>query len=330
MPLQVSLSPSPPRGPHWVKKKCDGFRNPWPSWRTNDIFTTAKMTPIGRTELSPPVIKPTWGVDFRRDAIKATWLGHACFLVELLNHGGRITMCGPKRVTTRPCSVHDIPDVDAIVISHNHYDHLDTTTIEALYGHSRSPHIFAPLGNSHHFERLGIPASHVHSLDWWKSSVVRGVVSISDFIAKGRQLFPSIRGDGFEFELTCTPTQHMSGCSVLDRYKSLWSTVFFAGDTAYQDEDSLPTCPAFREIEERFKDIDLALLLIDAYEPRWFMSTVHCAPQDSLCIFKDIKAKRTFGIHWGPLIEYFVRTWILTMEELSKPPNRLKEMCHKM
>ncbi len=101
----------------------------------------------------------------------------------------------------------------------------------------------------------------------------------------------------------------------------------------------MPTCPAFREIEERFKDIDLALLLIDAYEPRWFMSTVHRAPQDSLCIFKDIKAKRTFGIHWGgtlssvlvePLIEYFVRTWILTMEELSKPPNRLKEMCHKM
>ncbi|KAF9020414.1 Metallo-hydrolase/oxidoreductase [Hymenopellis radicata] len=314
MPVQVTLSPFPPRGAHWVNEKPNNFRNPWPSWRTNNIFTTAKMTPIGKPELGPPVIKPTWGVEFRRDSIKSTWLGHACFLVELPANGGRIlfdsvfsdrcsprSMCGPKRFTAPPCSVHDIPDVDAIVISHDHYDHLDTTTIAALYNRSHRPHIFPPLGNGHHFERLE----------------------------------PRL------FELTCTPAQHMSGRSVLDRYKSLWcswvisarnsdssATVFFAGDTAYrsvhpgEDEDSMPTCPAFREIGERFKEIDLALLPIGAYEPRWFMSTVHCAPQDSMCIFKDLRAKRALGMHWG--------TWVLTMEELSEPPTRLKETCYKM
>jgi len=133
----------------------------------------------------------------------------------------------------------------------------------------------------------------------------------------------------------------------MDRFydlKTLWSSwvveevlppgseqgkkVFFAGDTGYravldgQEEDEAPVCPAFKEIGERFGGIDLAFIPIGAYLPRRFMSPIHCAPQDSVRIFKDVRAKRGVGIHWG--------TFILTLEEVDEPPKRLKEECEKL
>ncbi|KAK0215408.1 beta-lactamase superfamily domain-containing protein [Armillaria fumosa] len=202
---------------------------------------------------------------------------------------------GPKRYTEPPCKIEEIPEVDAVVISHNHYDHLDNHTISTLFKRTRVPHIFAPLGNEKHFESIGVPKGHAHTLD-------------------------------------CTSPA--GGCTIRVRLWSSWAVegegkkVYFAGDTGYrsvkdgEDEAERPVCPAFKEIGERFGGFDLAMIPIGAYEPRWFMSTIHCAPQDSVRIFKDIRAKKAVAMHWG--------TWILTTEEVTEPPKRLAEECKKI
>lgn len=158
------------------------------------------------------------------------------------------------------------------------------------------PHIFAPLGNERYFRSIGVPKSNFHTLDWWQKATVTDASS------------------GLKFELTCTPAQHMTGRTLVDNFKTLWSSwvltsgsskVFFAGDTGYrnvrdgEDEDAAPVCPAFKEIGSRFGQFDLALIPIGAYNPRCFMSTAHAAPQDSVRIFQDVKAQKALGMHWG-------------------------------
>ncbi|KAK0430453.1 Metallo-hydrolase/oxidoreductase [Armillaria borealis] len=302
------------RPAHWTSDKPVWFQNPWPSWRANGridmltMFTQASRNMPALPKVGPtgiPVKTPTWSTEEEHQGeIKATWLGHACFLVELpfvasLGRGARVLFdpvfsdrcsptqfLGPKRYTEPPCKIEDIPEVDAVVISHNHYDQYVQPHF-ILFKRDRAPHIFAPLGNEKHFESIGVPNGHAHTLDWWDARRVE----IS----------------GTSFKLTCTPTQHFTGRGLHDQGKTLWSswavegegkTVYFAGDTGYgsikdgEDEAERPVCPAFKEIVEHFGGFDLAMIPIGAYEPRWFMSTIHCAPQDSVHIFKDIKAKK--------------------------------------
>ncbi|KAK0215407.1 hypothetical protein IW262DRAFT_1299675 [Armillaria fumosa] len=123
------------------------------------------------------------------------------------------------------------------------------------------------------------------------------------------------------------------GCTIRVRLWSSWAVegegkkVYFAGDTGYrsvkdgEDEEGRPVCPAFKEIGEHFSGFDLAMIPIGAYESRWFMSTIHCAQQDSVRTFQDIRAKKADVMHRG--------TWILTTEEVTEPPKRLAEECQK-
>ncbi|KAK0229658.1 Metallo-hydrolase/oxidoreductase [Armillaria nabsnona] len=311
------------RPAHWTSDKPVWFQNPWSSWRANGRMDTLSMfahasrnmpaLPTVET-LGIPVRTPTWGTEEdHKGQIKATWLGHACFLVELpfvasLGRGARILFdpvfsdrcsptqfLGPKRFTEPPCKIEDIPEVDAVVISHNHYDHLDNHTLSTLFKRARAPHIFAPLGNEKHFESIGVPNGHAHTLDWWDARRVEiPDTSLSSSWA--------VEGEG--------------------------KKVYFTGDTGYrsvedgENEAERPVCPAFKEIGERFGGFDLAMIPIGAYEPRWFMSTIHCAPQDSVRLFKDIKAKKAVAMHWG--------TWILTTEKVTEPPKRLAEECKKI
>jgi len=293
------------------------------------------------------------------DAIKSTWLGHACFLVEFPSRhtGGRgvrvlfdpvwsdrcspSQLVGPKRYTQPPCKIEDIPEIDAVVISHNHYDHLDTATIKALLRRTkRTPHFFVPLGNGAWFSSLGVPTSHTHILDWWESKRLK--------IASGDET-----KSGLEVDITCTPGQHFTGRSLHDHFRTLWAgwvveeilpremaapvgeksarepvKVYFAGDTGYrsvkdgEDEEKVPVCPAFKAIGDKFGGFDYAMIPIGAYMPRQFMSRIHCAPQDSVRLFQDVQAKKATGMHWG--------TWILTSEDLTDPPKRLAEECKKV
>ncbi|TFK19218.1 N-acyl-phosphatidylethanolamine-hydrolyzing phospholipase D [Coprinopsis marcescibilis] len=367
---------------HWANPEGSSFINPWPSWRFATKWERFKLIGTGlsmsfaapdsqRVSTELPIRTPTWGSGQqasteiqKKEQVKATWLGHACFLVEFpsraaaaadgdatdgrtAQRGLRILfdpvfsdrcspsqLVGPKRFTPPPCKIEEIPHIDAIVISHDHYDHLDTHTIRTLANSPSFPHIFAGLGNGPFFESLGIPKSRTHIMDWWESKRLE--------VSENGRVVGTV-------DITCTPAQHFSGRSFSAYYTTLWASwsveevvpaaqaeqperrdavkLFFGGDTGYrsvmdhQKEDEVPVCPAFKEIGNVFGGFDLALIPIGAYLPRQFMSPIHCAPQDSVKLFKDIKAKKAIGMHWG--------TWVLTTEDVLEPPKRLKEECRK-
>ncbi|GJJ76729.1 N-acyl-phosphatidylethanolamine-hydrolysing phospholipase D [Entomortierella parvispora] len=295
-----------------------------------------KILPINKDDLtlfSQPK-KETDGTDGRHAKVTSTWLGHACFLVQV--EGVNILfdpvfsercspsqLAGPKRITPPPCKLDELPRVDIVVISHNHYDHLDLTTIKNLQK-DHQPYFYVPLGNKAWFDSIGIK-DKVTECDWWDSHDL------------------SFHDDKTGVKVVCTPCQHFTGRSLTDRYKTLWASwvietipknvsekpikVFFGGDTGYRyvpngrDEDDMPHCPAFKEIGERIGPFDFSMIPIGAYSPRWFMSPIHCSPEDAVRVHEDIKSKRSVGMHWG--------TWVLTDEDVTEPPRRLEAAMKK-
>jgi N-acyl-phosphatidylethanolamine-hydrolysing phospholipase D len=215
--------------------------------------------------------------------------------------------------------MEDIPDIDIVVISHNHYDHMDTPTLHTLRD-KHNPHFFAPLNNDATFQSVGIPESRFHCLDWWDDREVS--VELPVDTSSGSPA-PKV-----SFRVTCTPCQHQSARGLFDRMKTLWSSwaveelsstgqasgfkVWFGGDTGYryvgvgEDENEVPFCPAFKEIGQKFGSFDLALIPIGAYQPRAAMSGFHASPSDAVRIFQDIKAKKAIGMHWGCVSLLFV------------------------
>ncbi|KAL0958929.1 hypothetical protein HGRIS_014245 [Hohenbuehelia grisea] len=297
----------------------------------------------------------------KSDKVKATWLGHSSFLVTFPSRSAHdasrginvlfdpifsercspVQWIGPKRFTPAPCQVNDLPEVDAV---HDHYDHLDANTIKALYKRSYLPHIFTPPGYDSLLHSFGVPKSHRHELDWWDTLRLELEVPAKEPSGSA----PSAK---LIVDITATPSQHNTSRTISDRFfdfKRLWASwvveevlestdssthspakkVFFGGDTGYravlddQDEDTVPTFPGFKQIGEHFGEIDLALIPIGAYEGRRFMSPDHCAPQDSVLIFKDVRAKQALAMHWG--------TFILTIEDIMDPPKVLEKECKKV
>ncbi|KAI8075268.1 beta-lactamase superfamily domain-containing protein [Gongronella butleri] len=339
-----------------VKKdhhQSTGFRNPWPSFIDRGIFSVLKMatqvrlnsvTKNATADDYPATVKINHDAlrNPSNDHITVTWLGHACALVQLngynvlfdpifSNRCSPVQFAGPARYTQPPASLDELPRIDAVVISHNHYDHLDLSTIESLAKKHPDTRFLVPLGNKAWFgalakETTSDGAPRVEELDWWDERTV-------------------VLGNDASVRFTCTPCQHFSGRTPFDRNRTLWASwcveglvgdqakgkVFFGGDTGYRtvppeagpereyDEaylSTLPHCPAFKEIGDRFGSFDVALIPIGAYSPRWFMSAFHCDTNDAVRVHEDIKSKRSIGIHWG--------TFALTDEPMSEPPRRLK------
>ena len=240
-----------------------------------------------------------------------TWVGHATMLVQadglniltdpvFSNRASPVQFAGPPRAQPPGLSIAQLPPIDVVLISHNHYDHLDIDTVKALANVAPSATLFiVPLGLKVWFKNIGI--TNVKELDWWESVTVKGV----------------------EFNLT--PVQHWSARGLGDRSQTLWGgwAVFgpdmhwyFSGDTGYsQDFTDTQKRFASRQTTALGGGFDIALIAVGAYEPRWFMKEQHVNPAEAVQIHKDLKAKRSVGVHWG--------TFELTDEPLDQPPKDL-------
>ena len=228
----------------------------------------------------------------RGEGARVTWLGHATFLVQL---DGKTFLTDPilgdvwpgfiHRNVPPPIAVERLPHVDAALVSHDHYDHLDLPTLKRL-----GVPVVAGLGTRRLLARHGL---FVTELGWWSSARVGDVT------------------------ITFVPAQHFGRRGLGDGNRRLWggfvlqgrsASVYHAGDTASFD--------GFRQIARRFPGLDAALLPIGAYDPGWFMERVHLTPEQALAAFGDLGAATFFAMHWG--------TFKLTDEPLDEPPRRLE------
>ncbi|KAF1837059.1 Metallo-hydrolase/oxidoreductase [Decorospora gaudefroyi] len=368
-PAQTAARPEEADEKRHHLKNRKGFTNPWDSYIESSAWElvvkgiwwrkiTGQANNPDTTPPTVPVRTPTFLPARDTPSLRATWLGHACYYIEFPS-GLRVLFdpvfeecCAPvtlknlKRFTPPPCEIEDLPYVDLVVISHNHYDHLSYPTIQRLRKRFPDAHFFAPLGNKAWFEKSGVGKAQVTELDWWETRDVRLQEQEGKTGRSGRGDSVSVSGDGHKTPsgisatIGALPCQHVSARTPFDKCKTLWASwsvessgakVYFAGDTGYrtipsdlppQTDDytpDLPTCPAFAQIGHHRGPFDLGLIPIGAYEPRWMFSNVHANPKDAVNIFVDTKCRRALGMHWG--------TWVLTEEEVMAPPRELRAAC---
>jgi L-ascorbate metabolism protein UlaG (beta-lactamase superfamily) len=238
---------------------------PWPRWVDN------VAAPV-----LPPALDP--------GALALTFINHITFLVQFagLNvltdpvYSERVSplpSTGPRRVRAPGVPFEALPKIDLVLLSHNHYDHLDLATLRRL-AVTHAPRVVTGLGNAAFLAEHGV--ADVVELDWWQAARARGAV------------------------VTFTPAQHWSGRGIRGRNRTLWggfvlrsgqTQLYFAGDTGYGAH--------FAEIRRRHGAVDLALLPIGAYEPRWFMQELHMDPDDAVRAHLDLEARVSVAAHFG-------------------------------
>ncbi|MFD2175045.1 MBL fold metallo-hydrolase [Rhodobacter lacus] len=261
-------------------------------WRWNRAGTRAQWP---KAVAITPAVPPA-----RSLAPRITMVGHASVLLQVagLNlltdpvwsrRAGPLGITGPKRTTAPGIAFGDLPQIDAILLSHNHYDHLDLATLRKLHRRD-APHLVMPLGTEATARRAG-RGLRLTSADWHETVNLAPGVSV-----------------------TLTRANHWSSRGLSDRRMALWagfwintpvSQIWFAGDTGYGDG------AIFRDIRARHGQPDIALIPIGAYAPRWFMAPQHVGPDEAVKIFEDVGAKQAYGIHWG--------TFQLTDEPREEP-----------
>jgi L-ascorbate metabolism protein UlaG (beta-lactamase superfamily) len=277
-----------------------GFRDVWRMMRergpARDLAADAAAIPVAGTAGRLPAIAP--------DATAVSWVGHASFV---LRTGGLTVLTDPvwsrkipavsPRLTPAGVAWKALPRIDAVVISHNHYDHLDAPTIQRL---PRQTPVLVPANLGRWFRRRGF--TRVTELDWWQSHRL-GPVRF-DFVPahhwSRRTLTDTCRSLWGGWVITSTGSGSGSGPSAQE------TRIYFAGDTGYGHW--------FTEIGARYPGIDLALMPVGAYEPRWFMRPMHLNPEEAVRACQDLAATRMATMHWG--------TFILSAEPVAEPPER--------
>ncbi len=278
-----------------------------PTQRKANLMTFAKLR-FSRTRSRWPAQFPSPHADARPpervDGLRITLIGHASFLIQVagLNllvdpvWSGRASptqWLGPKRANPPGVAFKHLPPIDAVLLTHNHYDHLDMATLGRLWRHHRAP-VVTPLGNN-----TIIRAAHrdlpVTAMDWHDRHT----------------LAPGV-------DVTLLPAHHWSARGLKDRRMALWGSfllhtpagaILHIGDTAYGDGGT------FHDIRTRYGAPDLAILPIGAYEPRWFMRHAHMNPAESVQAMHDLGAPQALGHHWG--------TFQLTDEAIEAPAHDL-------
>jgi len=217
--------------------------------------------------------------------VRITFINHSTFLIQVdavniitdpvwSERVSPFSFAGPKRMRPPGIIFHDLPKIDLVLLSHNHYDHLDIATIKRIHD-KYNPQYIVPLGVAAYLKKHRIDS--VKELDWWQTTAF---------------------GTGFTIE--AVPAQHFSGRGTFDRDKTLWcgyaihgahGNVYFAGDTGYNPS-------TFKEIGARTKPT-IAILPIGAFKPEWFMSPIHCSPGEAVEIFKDLGSPQSIASHFG-------------------------------
>jgi L-ascorbate metabolism protein UlaG (beta-lactamase superfamily) len=269
--------------------------NGQPVWKLPRMLLTRRARWPSRVPVQPqrpPQAGP--------DDVVVTFVGHATFLIQVAatnllidpvyaERASPVSFAGPRRVRAPGVRFDDLPHISLVLLSHNHYDHCDLPTLGAL-DRRFLPRLVVPVGNGQLLRSAGI--RHVEEIDWWQSA------------------------GGAPLPITLTPAQHFSARGVFDRNHALWGgflieaagrRILFAGDTGYG--------PHFREIAARLGPIDLALLPIGAYEPRWFMQDIHMNPAEAVQAHLDLAARQSLAMHFG--------TFQLTPEAIDAPAREL-------
>ena len=283
------------------------FRNPVP---TRGVLPGRLLDQIVRrlregTETEPrrelPVLRPT-AADYATppaNGVRATWLGHSSVLLEIdgatllldpvwAERASPFGFAGPRRFHPPPMALEALPPLDAVLVSHDHYDHLDRAAVSALAG--RGVRIVTSLGVGERLERWGIPPERITELDWHESTTVSSLT------------------------VTATPARHFSGRGIRDRDRSLWSSwviagptrrAFFSGDTGFFE--------ALGEIGAAHGPFDLNLIKIGAYSEAW--PDVHMTPEEAVRAHGLLGGSALLAIHWG--------TFDLAFHAWNEPPERL-------
>jgi L-ascorbate metabolism protein UlaG (beta-lactamase superfamily) len=295
-----------------------GFRNPWAlgesrftgllKWRWNRLRHPLPPDDGARTlqRVAPSIRSPRAG----GNEVAVTWVGHSTLLVQLgavniitdpvwSERASPWRSLGPRRLVPPGLSIGALPPIDVVLLSHNHYDHLDAWTVRTLAAAQPRARWIVPLRLAGLVRSLGV--SDVAELDWWDELRVGDVTVAS------------------------TPARHFSARTPLDRNRTLWcgyavagvaGRLFYAGDTGLH--------PEFARIGERFGPFAVTAMPIGAYEPRWFMRPVHMDPDEAVTAFRALhehhglsERATMVGIHWG--------TFRLTDEPILEPPRRARE-----
>ena len=265
--------------------------NGQPFWRVPQLL----LTPQTRWPAEVPVeprVPPRPGAD----ETVVTFIGHSSFLIQVgatavlidpvyARRASPFSFAGPRRVRAPGVRFDDLPPISLVLLSHNHYDHCDLGTLKLLERRFH-PQVVTPAGNGRLLRSAGI--GRVEELDWWQST------------------------RSAPLPITVTPAQHFSARHLFDRNRALWGgflieagrhRILHVGDSGYG--------PHFREIAARLGPIDLALIPIGAYEPRWFMKDIHMNPAEAVQAHLDLGARRSIAMHFG--------TFQLTPEGIDQP-----------
>ena len=262
-------------------------------WATDDIETKIDYIEISNDWES---------LDFEEDDNYGVWVGHSTFLIKkngitiltdpvFSDRASPFKNIGPKRLIPPAIPLKQLPEIDFITISHNHYDHLDIRSLKDLYLLNSNTIFLVPAGDKKLLERQKI--ENVYEYEWWEGY-------LSD-----------------ELKITFTPVQHWSKRGLFDRNKSLWGgwffefndfSIFHAGDTGYSED--------FKSTRIKLGSPKYAFFPIGAYDPEWFMAESHVNPEDAVQIMLDLGAENSFGMHWA--------TFKLTDEDTLEPRERLE------
>ncbi len=289
----------------------NGFTNNYPhevpqsfwKWQWERLREGTASPPANGWASVLPSVKPDVAfLKANRSERTLTWIGHATVLLQtngvniitdpiFSDRPSPLQFVGPKRQVPLMMSYDELPEIDVVFISHNHYDHLDEGTVNEFARRFPKATWLVPLGLKPWFAEFGV--ANVREMDWWDSLDLAGL------------------------KYTFVPAQHWSKRSFTDANRSLWGGIvvddrgwrfLHTGDTGYSRD--------FKDIGAKFPGgFDWLAVPIGAYEPRWFMKTFHVNPDESVQIMKDVGAKQALGIHWG--------TFILTDEPLDQPPKDL-------